>query len=424
MTPRKRKLGRGVAMVGAGMSRFGVHQNLTTRDLFVEAYQDMLKSVERGINPKEIEALYLGNAAAEVWEAQGSNAAMIAAATGLTPVPAVAIEAACASSGVALREGIIGIASGCYDVVLVGGTERMNTMPTDWNTLALAAFSDTLYEGAAGFSFPALYASIATAYMHKYGVHHDEFLKGAIKNHHNGALNPKAHFKQTIKELMEARIARAKQKGEPVPTWQNEMEFLHDPKANPIVAYPNTLYDCCPVSDGAACVLLVAEDIAKNYASNPIYVIGSGHATGHNLADRESLTTIPATKIAAKEAYEMAGVGPNDIKIAEVHDCFTIAEVLAIGDLGFFKEGKEAATAAGEGKTALDGVKPINTSGGLKCKGHPVGASGVAQAVELFEQMLGHAGARQVKKDVNLALTHNVGAHGTNVAVHIFERRG
>ncbi|MDD5190361.1 MAG: beta-ketoacyl synthase N-terminal-like domain-containing protein, partial [Dehalococcoidales bacterium] len=169
MTLRKRKFGRGVAMVGAGMSRFGVHPNLTTRDLFVEAYQDMLKSVEHGIAPKEIEALYLGNAAAEVWEAQGSNAAMMAAVTGLTPVPAVAIEAACASSGVALREGIIGIASGIYDVVLVGGTERMNTMPTDWNTLALAAFSDTLYEGAAGFSFPALYASIATAYMHKYG---------------------------------------------------------------------------------------------------------------------------------------------------------------------------------------------------------------------------------------------------------------
>ncbi len=424
MTPKKRKLGRGVAMVGAGMSQFGVHQNLTTRDLFVEAYQDMLKSVERGLDTKDVEALYLGNAAAEVWEAQGSNAAMMAAAVGLTPVPAVAIEAACASSGVALREGILGIASGLYDVVLVGGTERMNTMPTDWNTLALAAFSDTLYEGAAGFSFPALYASIATAYLNKYGVHRDDFLRGAMKNHENGALNPKAHFKQTIKELMEARIARAQQKGDPVPGWQTEMDFLHDPKANPVVAWPNTLYDCCPVSDGAACVLLVAEDIAKNFTATPIYLIGSGHATGHNLADRESLTTIPATKIAAAEAYGMAGVTAQDIKIAEVHDCFTIAEVLAIGDLGFFAEGKEAATAAGEGKTALNGIKPVNTSGGLKCKGHPVGASGVAQAVEVFEQMLGHAGKRQVNKDVDLALTHNVGAHGTNVTVHIYERRG
>lgn len=423
MTVRKRKLGRGVAMVGAGMSRFGVHQNLNTRDLFVEAFLDMKKSVDRGIDPKDIEALYLGNAAAEVWEAQGSTGPIMASVTGLTPIPALKIEDACASSGVALREGIIAVASGLYDVVLVGGTEKMNTLPTDWNTLALASFSDTLYEGAAGFSFPALYASMATAYMHKHGISHDDLLRGAIKNHLNGALNPKAHFKQTIKELMEARIARARQRNEPVPTWANEMDFLHDPRANPVVAWPNTLFDCCPVSDGAACALLCAEDIAKNFTDTPIYIIGTGHASGHSLTDRDTLTSIPAARLAAKQAYDMADVTPKDIKIAEVHDCFTIAEVMAIGDLGFFAEGKEAATAAGEGKTARDGVKPVNTSGGLKCKGHPVGASGVAMAVEIFEQMKGHAGARQVKKDVNLALTHNVGAHGTTVVVHIFERR-
>jgi acetyl-CoA acetyltransferase len=405
------------------MSRFGVHPTLNTRDLFVEAYLDMKKSVDRGLDPKDIEALYLGNAGAEIWEAQGSTGAMMAAVTGLTPIPALKIEDACASSGVALREGIIGIASGIYDVVLVGGTEKMNTLPTDWNTLALASFSDTLYEGAAGFSFPALYAAMATAYMHKHGISHDDLLRVAIKNHHNGALNPKAHFRQTIKDLMDARIARCIQRGEPVPAWKTEMDFLNDPKSNPVVAWPNTLFDCCPVSDGAACVLLVAEDIAKNFTDTPIYITGTGQASGHDLHDRDTLTSIPATKLAARQAYDMAGVKPQDVKIAEVHDCFTIAEVLAIGDLGFFEEGKEAATAAGEGKTARDGIKPVNTSGGLKCKGHPVGASGVAMAVEVFEQMKGHAGARQVKKDVNLALTHNVGAHGTTVVVHIFERR-
>ena len=424
MTIKKRKLGRGVAVVGAGMSRFGVHPDLNTRDLFVEAYLDMKKSVDRGFDPRDIEALYLGNAASEVWEAQGSTAALMASATGLTPIPAFKIEDACASSGVALRDGVIGIASGLYDMVLVGGAEKMNTLPTDWNTLALASFSNTVYEGAAGFSFPALYASMATAYMHKHGISHDDLLRGAIKNHLNGALNPKAHFKQTVKELMEARIARAKQRNEPVPGWKTEMDFLHDLRSNPVVAWPNTLFDCCPVSDGAACVLLCAEDIAKNFTDTPVYIIGTGQASGHDLGDRDTLTSIPAAKLAAKQAYEMAGVTARDIKIAEVHDCFTIAEVLALGDLGFFAEGKEAATAAGEGKTARDGVKPINTSGGLKCKGHPVGASGVAMAVEIFEQMRGHAGARQVKKDINLALAHNIGAHGTTAVVHIFERRG
>ncbi|MCX6003208.1 MAG: beta-ketoacyl synthase N-terminal-like domain-containing protein, partial [Chloroflexi bacterium] len=207
-----------------------------------------------GIDSKDIEALYVGNAAAEIWEAQGSTGGMMAAAVGLTPIPAMKIEDACASGGVALREGVIAVASGLYDVVLVGGTERMNTLPTDWNTLILASFSDTLYEGAAGFSFPALYASMATAYIHKYGISHDDMLKVAIKNHNNGVLNPKAQFQRTIKDRMNARIARAKQKGEPVPTWANEIEFLNDPRVNPIIAWPNTLFDCCPVTDGAACV--------------------------------------------------------------------------------------------------------------------------------------------------------------------------
>jgi acetyl-CoA C-acetyltransferase len=424
MAKRKRKLGRGVAMVGAGMSPFGIRPDVTNRELFAEAFLDMKDSVDRGIDPQEIEALYVGNCGAEMWESQSVIAGLCASEIGLSPRPALKVEDACASSSVAVREGIIGIASGLYDMVLAGGTEKMSVLPIDWTTMALACGSDTAYESSAGFTFPGLYASMATAHMEKYGSTHDDLLKVAIKNHSNGALNPKAHFPMTIRDVMNMRIAKATEKGAPVPSWANELEFLNDPRYNPVIAWPNTLFDCCPITDGAACILLVAEEIAKNFTDNPICIIGTGQASGHNLHDRDTLTSIPAAQFAAQQAYEMAEVEPQDIKIAEVHDCFTIAEVMAIADLGFFKEGKEAATAAGEGKTTRDGIKPINVSGGLKCKGHPVGATGAAQVVEIFQQMRGEAGQRQVMNmDINLALNHNIGAHGTTAVVQIFERR-
>jgi acetyl-CoA C-acetyltransferase len=424
MVKRKRKLGRGVAMVGAGMSPFGIRPDVTNRELFAEAFLDMKASVDKGVDPQEIEALYVGNCGAEMWESQSVIGVLCASEIGLSPRPALKVEDACASSSVAVREGIMGIASGLYDMVLAGGTEKMSVLPIDWTTMALACGSDTTYESSAGFTFPGLYASMATAHMEKHGTTHDDLLKVAIKNHSNGALNPKAHFPMTIKDVMNMRIAKAKEKGSPVPSWANELEFLNDPRYNPIIAWPNTMFDCCPITDGAACILLVAEEIAKNLTDTPIYIIGTGQASGHNLHDRDTLTSIPAAQLAAQQAYEMADVGPQDIKIAEVHDCFTIAEVMAIADLGFFKEGKEAATAAGEGKTARDGRRPINVSGGLKCKGHPVGATGAAQVVEIFQQMRGEAGQRQVTSmDVNLALNHNIGAHGTTAVVQIFERR-
>ncbi len=424
MIQRKRKLGRGVAIVGAGMSPFGIRPDVTNRELFVEAFLDMRNSVDRGFDPQEIEALYVGNCGAEMWESQSVMGALCASAIGLTPRPALKVEDACASSSVAVREGIIGIASGLYDLVLAGGTEKMSVLPTKWTTMALACGSDTAYESSAGFTFPGLYASMATAHMEKYGTTHDDLLRVAIKNHRNGALNPKAHFPMTIRDVMSMRIAKAKEKGDPIPGWADELEFLNDPRYNSVIAWPNTLFDCCPVTDGAACLLLVAEDLVNHFTDNPIHIIGTGQASGHNLHDRETVTCVPAAQVAAKHAYGMAGVGPEDIKIAEVHDCFTIAEVMAIADVGFFKEGKEAATAAGEGKTARDGVKPVNVSGGLKCKGHPVGATGAAQMVEVFQQMRGEAGQRQVTKgNIDLALTHNIGAHGTTAVVQIYERR-
>lgn len=421
---KKRKLGRGVAIVGAGMSKFGVRNGINGRELFVEAFNAMKASVDKGINPNDIEGVWVGNCGAEMWESQAVIGILCADWVGLTPVSARKIEAACASSSVAVRDAIMAVASGMYDVVVAGGTEKMTTLTANETTMALAAGSDTVYEACGGVTFPGLYASMATAHMHQYGSTLEDFMKVGIKNHQNGALNPKAHFGSSIAGIIESRIAKAKDKGLPVPTWKTEMDFLNDPKANPVIAWPMRLFDCSPVTDGASCLLVVAEDIAKNFTDAPIHVIGSAHASGRALHNRDTLTAVPSAQLAAQQAYEMAGVTAQDIKIAEVHDCFTIAEIMAIGDLGFFEPGLEAARAAGDGKTARDGIKPINTSGGLKSKGHPVGASGGAQMVELFHQMRGEAGPRQVPNmDVNLALSHNVGAHGTTAVVQIYERR-
>jgi acetyl-CoA C-acetyltransferase len=244
----------------------------------------------------------------------------------------------------------------------------------------------------------------------------------AIKNHENGALNPNAQFGVTIPDWMEGRKASAAKKGKPVPTWNDSMEFLHDDKANPMIAWPLRLFDCSPITDGAVSLLLVSEEIASQFTDHPLYIIGSGQASDMALHDREDLTTIKAAQLASQQAYSMAGVTPDDIRAAEVHDCFTIAEVIATEDLGFFAPG-EGFKVAEDGVTARDGAKPINTSGGLKSKGHPVGASGAGQAVEIFKQMRGEAGERQVAGDISLGLTHNVGGTGGTCAVHIFERR-
>jgi acetyl-CoA C-acetyltransferase len=323
---------------------------------------------------------------------------------------------------VALRQGILAIASGLYDVVLVGGIEKMTNLPTAEVTDTLAAAADTLYEIPAGFTFPGFYAAIASAYMHKYGMKPEHLMNVAIKNHENGALNPNAQFGMTIAAWMEGRKASAAKKGKPIPTWQNEMDFLHDDSANPMIAWPLRLFDCSPITDGATALLLVAEDIAKQFTDHPLHIIGSGQASDVALHDRDDLTTINAARLASQQAYGMAGVTPKDIRVAEVHDCFTIAEVVATEDLGFFAPG-EGFKAAEDHVTARDGAKPINTSGGLKSKGHPVGASGAGQAVEIFKQMRGLAGKRQVAGDIPLALTHNVGGTGGTCVVHIYERR-
>jgi len=419
---KKRKLARGVAVVGTGMSKFGMFKDKDSKDLFVEAFNEMLFSVDKGVDPQDIEALYLGNFTNDFFVHQGHWGPIISDLIGHTPKPATRTEGACASSALAFREGVLAIASGFYDVVLVSGVEEMSKRTTEEvaEGLAMAAVP---YEVEVGFTFPGVFGAIATAYFNKYGATREHLMNVTIKSHNNAPLNPKAQFNVSIRDLMNARIERAKKKGEPVPTWRDEKGFLRDPKANPVVAWPMHLYDCCPISDGASCMLLVAEEIAKNFTDNPLYVIGIGQGSGRGLHATDNLTSFEATRNAAKEAYEMSGLKPEDIQIAEVHDCFSIAEIIHMEDLGFFKPGV-GYKAVEEGLTRLDGSKPINTSGGLKCKGHPVGATGIAQLYEIWQQLRGQAGERQVPiKDLCLGAAHNLGGTGGTCTFNILERR-
>jgi acetyl-CoA acetyltransferase len=417
-----KKLSRGVSLVGAGMSQFGAFHGLTTRDLFVDAFQEMRSSVDKGFDPKDIEALVVGNYSSTLFEGQGFTAPFMADAVGITPVPATRVEAACASSGVALRQGLMTVASGMADVVLVGGIEKESDLPTEKVTDTLATASDTLYEVPAGFTFPGLYAALGTAYMDAYGATPETFMKVGMKNHENGALNPKAQFGAKVVDIMAGKKASAEKRGKPVPEWQDEMAFLHDNRANPVIAWPMRLFDCSPVSDGAACLLLVAEEIAHNFTDSPLRVVGYGQASGELAHDRSDLTSIGAARLAGQRAYETSGMTPKDIDVVEVHDCFTVAEVLASEDLGFFKPG-QGYRAAEEGETARLGPRPINSSGGLKSKGHPVGATGAGQVVEIWKQLRGEAGERQVPGSPAVGMTHNLGGSGQACAVHIFERR-
>lgn len=418
----KSKWSRGVAVVGAGMSKFGAFKDKTSRDLFVEAYQDMKQSLDKDFDPDKVEALFLGNFSSDLFEKQAHIAPILASWLGLSPISAVRVEDACASGGVALRQAALAIASGEYDVVLVGGIEKMTDLEIAEVTEALATAADTEFEIPAGFTFPGFYAAMATAYMNEYDADREAFFRVSIKNHKNGALNDKAQFNQTIQEIAEAKKARAVKKGRPEPTWETDLDFLSDPKGNPNIAWPMTLFDCSPVSDGAAVLMLVSEDIAKQFSDEPLYLIGSGQASAGALPERETLSSIPSAVIASQQAYAMAGVEPDEIDVVEVHDCFTIAEIMATEDLGFFPRG-EGWKAAMDGKTARDGDRPVNTSGGLKAKGHPVGASGVAQVVEIWKQLHGIAGERQLPDDPRIGMTHNVGGSGQTSVVNIFERR-
>ncbi len=417
------KLARKVALVGAGMSKFGRLFPLKRNpDLWVEAWLNAVKTVDNGIEPKDIDACYVGNYSSDLFNHQGHLGPQMANLVGLTPKPASRFEGACASSGIALRQAIIAIASGIHDVVAVAGVECMNELPTSLVTDTLATASDALFEYPAGATFPGLYATIASAHFHKYGTTIEDLMRVGIKNHINGAENPFAQMQQSIKQIMESKIARYQKEGRDAPDWKDEFDFLKS-SSNPMIAHPLRLFDCSLVTDGAACLFITSEDVAKKFTDTPIWITGTGQGSAAlSLHDRDDLTSFIATKEAVRQAYQMSGLGPNDIQIAEVHDCFTIAEILAMEDLGFYEKGK-AVEAVKNGDTKRDGVKPINTSGGLKSKGHPVGATGAAQAVEIFKQMRRIAERnRQVKFDVERALTHNLGGSGGTCVVNIYEK--
>jgi acetyl-CoA C-acetyltransferase len=419
---KRRKLGRGVAVVGAGMSKFAMFKDKDSKDLFAEAFAEMLASVDKGFDPNDIEALYLGNFSNDFFMHQGHWGPIISDLIGLTPKPATRTEGACASSALAFREGVFAIASGFYDIVLVGGVEEMSKRPTEEVAEGLA-LATVPYEGRVGFTFPGVFGALATAYFAKYGANREHLMNITIKSHNNAPLNPKAQFPYSIRDLMSMKAESAKKKGKPVPQWEDEKAFLKDPSANPVVAWPMMLYDCCPISDGAACMLLVAEEIASNFTDAPLHVVGMGQGSGKGLHAADNLTSMEATKNAADEAYGMSGLKPKDIQFSEVHDCFSIAELIHIEDLGFFKPG-EGYKAVEEGLTKLDGPMPINTSGGLKCKGHPVGATGIGQLIEVWKQLRGEAGARQVKKkDLRIGAAHNLGGTGGTCTFIILERR-
>jgi acetyl-CoA C-acetyltransferase len=419
---KKRKLARGVAVVGAGMSKFGMFKDKDSKDLFAEAFREMLESVDKGFDPNDIEALYLGNFTNDFFIHQGHWGPIISDLIGLAPKPATRTEGACAASALAFREGVFAIASGFYDIVLVGGVEEMSKRTTEEVAEGLA-LATVPYEGRVGFTFPGVFGALATAYFAKYGANREHLMNITIKSHSNAPLNPKAQFPYSIKDMMTMKIEGAKKKGKPVPHWDDEKAFLRDPGANPIVAWPMHLYDCCPISDGGACMLLVAEEIAKNFTDNPLYIVGIGQGSGKGLHAATDLTTMEATKNAADEAYGMSGLKPEDIQFSEVHDCFSIAELIHIEDLGFFKPG-EGYKAVEEGLTRRDGPMPINTSGGLKCKGHPVGATGIGQLFEVWKQLRGEAGERQIpNKDLRIGAAHNLGGTGGTCTFTILERR-
>lgn len=379
-----------VCVLGAGSTRYGkLDESLV--EMIVNASADAID--DAGITPTEIGASYISNVFG-IADKQVHLGPVIMSRLGIPERPSLSIESACGSGSVSFREAYANVAAGFYDAVLVTGAEKVTHTGTLWTTTYFAYCSDFFYEGSAGASFPGLFASMARAYMSEYGATEEDFARVAVKNHENGLLNSKAHLRKKI--------------------------TIDDVLKSAVVASPLKLYDCCPFSDGASSVILCNEKFARDHGGNYVRVIGSGRGgSPAALQDRKHITTIDSTKIAAKSAYAAAGITPKDVDFAEVHDCFTIAEVVNSEDLGFVQKG-HGIDAVREGRTARDGDIPLNPSGGLKSKGHPIGATGVGQVVETYEQLTGAAGERSIN-GAEIGLTHNFGATGASCAVHIFQ---
>jgi len=405
-----------VDLIGIGLTKFAKHDNKTSRDLLAEALQEAITTVDKGINiRKDIKALFVGYFTPSLYEHQSHYGPLITEWFGLTGIPAFRTESACASSSSALATGYFAVASGVYDIVMICGVEKMTSLDTSGVTDALSIAADDIFELGTGITFPGLFALMAQEYFEKYGGSWEDLQAVTLKNHYNGSLNPKAQFQAEISAIAE-KIAIKKGV-----TFKDELDFLNS-KYNPPVAYPLRLFDCSPISDGAAVAFLANSEISNRFTDRPLHIKGIGLSTDTlSIAGRDDLTTSKATLKAAYMAYKMAGITPKDIEIAEVHDCFTINEIILSESLGFFKKGTGLAMAQ-KGITKIIGDQPINTDGGLKSKGHPVGATGIAMVNELWEQLRGEAGERQVKDNPRIGLTCNVGGSNASSMVFIFER--
>ncbi len=378
-----------VAVIGAGMTKFGELWGKSIKDIFVEA---AVKAIEdAGVD--HIDSMYVGSMSSGLFVGQEHIGAVMADYLGVTPVPSTRVESACASGGAAFRQAYLEVASGQSEIVLAGGVEKMTDGADVTDTLATAA--DQEYEVYQGITFPGLYAMIANAHMHQYKTKREQLAAVAVKNHRNGSKNPNAQFRSeiTIDQVLKSTL----------------------------VADPLRLLDCSPVSDGGAAVILCSMDIAKKFTDSPVRVKASAQASDTiALHNRRSLTALDAVSRAAEKVYKLANLKPENIDFAEVHDCFSIAEIVVSEDLGFFEKGCGGPSVE-EGLTSLESGKiPINTSGGLKSKGHPVGATGIAQIIELYEQLQGKAGPRQVK-NAHIGMAQNMGGSGASCVIHILE---
>jgi acetyl-CoA C-acetyltransferase/acetyl-CoA acyltransferase len=382
---------RRVAVIGVGVTKFGKHER-TSGELFAEAAVDALADAE--LSPRAVQALYYGNVVGGETEHQLHTGPQAASILGVPTIPTTRFETACASSHAAFRHAVMEIASGVSDVVLVGGGERVLNVPTAESTEYFAYASDASWEQPLGLTFPGVFALVARAHMAKYGTTEAQMAAVAVKNHKHGALNPKAQFQKEI--------------------------TLDTVLKSPYIADPLKLYDCCPFTDGGAAIVLASEEVAR-MRPRAVWVLGTAAASDSMLlGDKKDLSRVMATERAAKAAYHQAGKSPTDVDVVELHDCFTIAEIVATEGLGLFEPGT-GGVAAERGWTSLGGRIPVNTSGGLKAKGHPIGATGAAQIAEVVTQIRGEAGPRQVA-GARTGLTHTLGGNTATVLVSLFGR--
>jgi acetyl-CoA C-acetyltransferase len=390
--PIKIRKMRSVSIIETGMSKFGENWNLSFRDLIAQAGYNIINKEWK----RNIDAIYIGCMASGSFISQEHLGALAVETLGLTALPSTRVEAACASGGVALRQAYLSIASGQHDLVVVLGVEKMTEISAHLASSTLGGASDQELELFHGATFPSLYALMAQMHMKEYGTTERQLAAVAVKNHKNASYNLFAQFNKEIS--------------------------INDVLNSSKVSSPLKLLDCSPITDGAAMVVLASSEFAKKITKNPIEILACEQASDTlSLAEREKITEMKATIIAAGKAYRKAGITAKEIDFAEVHDCFTIAEIMAIEDLGFFQKG-EGGLAVESGKTSIEGLIPINPSGGLKAKGHPVGATGVAQAVEVFKQLNGLVEPERQVKNAKLALTHNIGGSGATAVISIYRR--